>query len=208
MKSLKMDVKKKMHTTEGEKYLEFTEEISQGDFICLVGHSGCGKSTLLRMLAGLTKPDVGKISYGDEIWYEDVSGKNLEPQKRHIAYMFQDFALFPNMSVEENIMFAQSKPDKDTVEELINIFGLNNLEKVKPGKLSGGQKQRVALARALASRPSILLLDEPLSAIDWHMRPALQDEIMKAHKYLGGISIMVTHDQMEANKMGDRIITL
>ena len=178
------------------------------DFICLVGHSGWGKSTLLRMLAGLTKHDKEKIGCGDEVWYDKKSGKNIEPQKRHIADMFQDFALFPNMTVEQNIMFAQTKVDKEMIKELINIFGLNNLEKVRPTKLSGGQKQRVALARALASRPSILLLDEPLSAIDWHMRPALQDEIIKAHKYLGGISIMVTHDQQEANKMGDRIITL
>ena len=151
MKNLELDVKKKMHTTEGERYLEFSDKINQGEFICLVGHSGCGKSTLLRMLAGLTDPDEGNIKYGEDIWFDKKSSKNLEPQKRHIAYMFQDFALFPNMTVEQNIMFAQSTVNKDTVKELINIFGLNNLEKVKPTKLSGGQKQRVALARALAS---------------------------------------------------------
>ena len=113
-----------------------------------------------------------------------------------------------NMTVEENIRFAQKTKDTKNIERLIDIFGLNNLEKVRPTKLSGGQKQRVALARALAMEPSILLLDEPLSAIDWQMREALQDEILKAHKYMGGISIMVTHDREEARKMGDRIICL
>ena len=122
--------------------------------------------------------------------------------------MFQDFALFPNMTVEQNICFAQKKKDLDGVHQLIKIFGLTNLEKAHPYRLSGGQKQRVALARALASSPSILLLDEPLSSIDWQMRESLQDEILKAHQYMGGISIMVTHDQDEAKKMGNRIITL
>ena len=122
--------------------------------------------------------------------------------------MFQDFALFPNMNVEQNIAYAQKDKDMDSVNNLIQIFGLINLEKAFPNRLSGGQKQRVALARALASSPSILLLDEPLSSIDWQMRASLQDEILKAHKYMGGISIMVTHDRDEANKMGDRIISL
>lgn len=142
------------------------------------------------------------------MWFDMKTKKGTKPQKRNIAYMFQDFALFPNMTVEENIRFAQKTKDTKNIERLIDIFGLNNLEKVRPTKLSGGQKQRVALARALAMEPSILLLDEPLSAIDWQMREALQDEILKAHKYMGGISIMVTHDREEARKMGDRIICL
>ncbi len=208
MRTLLLDIKKKMHTTEGERYLNFTEEIKDGEFISLVGHSGCGKSTLLRILAGLINPDEGTVKYGNEMWFDMKTKKGTKPQKRNIAYMFQDFALFPNMTVEENIRFAQKTKDTKNIERLIDIFGLNNLEKVRPTKLSGGQKQRVALARALAMEPSILLLDEPLSAIDWQMREALQDEILKAHKYMGGISIMVTHDREEARKMGDRIICL
>ncbi len=208
MKTLRLDIKKKMHTTEGERYLNFSEEIKNGEFISLVGHSGCGKSTLLRILAGLIKPDAGTVQYGDDIWFDYDSKKNIAPQKRNIAYMFQDFALFPNMNVEKNIEYAQKEKNKDSVNNLIQIFGLTNLEKAYPNRLSGGQKQRVALARALASSPSILLLDEPLSSIDWQMRASLQDEILKAHKYIGGISIMVTHDRDEAKKMGDRILSL
>ena len=208
MKTLILDIKKKMHTTEGERYLNFAEEIKNGEFISLVGHSGCGKSTLLRILAGLIKPDAGTVQYGEDIWFDYDSKKNIAPQKRNIAYMFQDFALFPNMNVEQNIEYAQKEKNKDSVNNLIQIFGLTNLEKAYPNRLSGGQKQRVALARALASSPSILLLDEPLSSIDWQMRASLQDEILKAHQYMGGISIMVTHDREEAKKMGDRILSL
>ena len=155
MNKLTIDVKKLMMTNSGERYLDFKGEINDNEFICLVGYSGCGKTTLLRMLAGLTSPDEGCIKYGDDYWYEHKSKFNLAPQKRHIAYMFQDFALFPNMTVYQNIVFAQSETNHDKIKELINIFGLNNLEKVRPARLSGGQKQRVALARALASQPRI-----------------------------------------------------
>ena len=208
MKTLSLDIKKKMYTTEGERFLCFSEDIHHGEFISLVGHSGCGKSTLLRILAGLLKPDEGTVKYGNDIWFDLKTKKNIVPQKRNIAYMFQDFALFPNMNVEQNIGFAQKDKNPDAVSDLIKVFGLTNLEKAYPNRLSGGQKQRVALARALASSPSILLLAEPLSSIDWQMRESLQDEIIKAHQFMGGISIMVTHDRDEAQKMGDRIISL
>ncbi len=208
MKSLYIDIKRKMLTTEGERFLIFKDDFKKGEFISLVGQSGSGKSTLLRILAGLVMPDEGMVKYGEDIWFDSKTKKNMPPQKRNIAYMFQDFALFPNMNVEQNISYAQKEKDKEMVKYLIDIFGLHNLEKVHPIKLSGGQKQRVALARALASKPSVLLLDEPLSSIDWQMRESLQDEILKAHKFMDGISIMVTHDKDEAEKMGDRIISL
>ena len=112
-------------TNSGEKYLDFKGEINDNEFICLVGYSGCGKTTLLRMLAGLTNPDEGCIKYGDDYWYEHSSKYNLAPQNRHIAYMFQDFALFPNMTVYQNIVFAQSEKNHDKIMELINIFGLS-----------------------------------------------------------------------------------
>ncbi|WP_321331952.1 ATP-binding cassette domain-containing protein [uncultured Bacteroides sp.] len=206
--SIYIDVKRKMTTSEGDRTLHIEKEISGGEFICLVGHSGSGKTTLLRMLSGLVTPDEGMIRVGSEIWFDSRRKVNFKPQQRSIAYMFQDFALFPNMSVEENICFAQKKRDKTKVNELLNIFGMNGLAKQKPSKLSGGQKQRVALARALASSPSILLLDEPLSAIDQEMRNLLQCEILKAHEYLAATSIMVTHDMHEANHMATEIVKI
>ena len=208
MKSLYIDIKRKMLTTEGERFLIFKDDFKKGEFISLVGQSGSGKSTLLRILAGLIMPDEGLVKYGEDIWFDSKTKKNMPPQKRNIAYMFQDFALFPNMNVEQNISYAQKEKDKEMVKYLIDIFGLHNLEKVHPIKLSGGQKQRVALARALASKPSVLLLDEPLSSIDWHMRESLQDEILKAHTVMDGISIIVTHDKEESEQMRDRLISL
>ncbi len=206
--SIYIDVKRKMTTSEGEKMLHIEREISGGDFICLVGHSGSGKTTLLRMLSGLVTPDEGIIKVGNEMWFDSQRKINSKPQQRSIAYMFQDFALFPNMSVEENICFAQKKRDRAKVNELLGIFDMEGLAKQKPAKLSGGQKQRVALARALASSPKILLLDEPLSSIDQEMRNTLQCEILRAHQYLAATSIMVTHDLHEADRMATEVIKI
>ena len=206
--SIYIDVKRKMITSEGEKMLHIEKEISGGDFICLVGHSGSGKTTLLRMLSGLVTPTEGIIKVGEEVWFDSKRRVNFKPQQRSIAYMFQDFALFPNMSVEENVSFAQKKRDKTKVNELLGIFGMHKLAKQKPAKLSGGQKQRVALARALASSPKILLLDEPLSSIVHEMRERLQCEILRAHEYLAATSIMVTHDMSEAHRMATEIIKI
>jgi len=122
--------------------------------------------------------------------------------------MFQDLALFPNMTVAQNIGYAQRAHNPTHINELLDIFGMKGLATQKPGKLSGGQKQRVALARALASSPQILLLDEPLSSIDQEMREALQSEILKAHEYLNSTSIMVTHDLPEARRMANEIIKI
>jgi len=197
-----------MATSEGERTLHIEKEISGGSFICLVGHSGSGKTTLLRMLAGLTTPDQGIIKVGDEIWFDSQKKINYKPQQRSIGYMFQESTLFPNMTVEENIAFAQKKKDKTKIGELLHIFGMNKLAQQKPLKLSGGQKQRIALARALASCPQILLLDEPLSSIDQEMRDLLQNEILKAHQYLSATSVMVTHDLLEAKRMATEIIKI
>jgi len=206
--SIYIDLKCKMVTSEGERTLHIEKEISGGSFICLVGHSGSGKTTLLRMLAGLTTPDEGIIKIGDEVWFDSQKKINYKPQQRSIGYMFQESALFPNMSVEENIAFAQKKKEKAKIKELLHIFGMDKLAQQKPSKLSGGQKQRVALARALASSPQILLLDEPLSSIDQEMRDLLQNEILKAHQYLSATSIMVTHDLLEAKRMATEIIKI
>ena len=206
--SIYIDVRKEMTTTEGKNMLNIRREISGGDFICLVGHSGSGKTTLLRILSGLLTPDEGVIRVGGNTWFDSTARINLKPQQRSIAYMFQDLALFPNMTVAQNIGYAQRAHNPTHINELLDIFGMKGLATQKPGKLSGGQKQRVALARALASSPQILLLDEPLSSIDQEMREALQSEILKAHEYLNSTSIMVTHDLPEARRMANEIIKI
>ena len=206
--SIYIDVRKEMTTTEGKNMLNIRREISGGDFICLVGHSGSGKTTLLRILSGLLTPDEGVIQVGGKTWFDSTVRINLKPQQRSIAYMFQDLALFPNMTVAQNIGYAQRAHNPTHINELLDIFGMKGLATQKPGKLSGGQKQRVALARALASSPQILLLDEPLSSIDQEMRQALQSEILKAHEYLNSTSIMVTHDLPEARRMANEIIKI
>ena len=206
--SIYIDVRKEMTTTEGKNMLNIRREISGGDFICLVGHSGSGKTTLLRILSGLLTPDEGVIRVGGKTWFDSTARINLKPQQRSIAYMFQDLALFPNMTVAQNISYAQRAHNPTHINELLDIFGMKGLATQKPGKLSGGQKQRVALARALASSPQILLLDEPLSSIDQEMREALQSEILKAHEYLNSTSIMVTHDLPEARRMANEIIKI
>lgn len=206
--SIYIDVRKEMTTTEGKNMLNIRREISGGDFICLVGHSGSGKTTLLRILSGLLTPDEGVIRVGGTTWFDSTARINLKPQQRSIAYMFQDLALFPNMTVAQNIGYAQRAHNPSHINELLDIFGMKGLATQKPGKLSGGQKQRVALARALASSPQILLLDEPLSSIDQEMREALQSEILKAHEYLNSTSIMVTHDLPEARRMANEIIKI
>ncbi len=206
--SIYIDVRKEMTTTEGKNMLNIRREISGGDFICLVGHSGSGKTTLLRILSGLLTPDEGVIRVGGKTWFDSTARINLKPQQRSIAYMFQDLALFPNMTVAQNIGYAQRAHNPTHINELLDIFGMKGLATQKPGKLSGGQKQRVALARALASCPQILLLDEPLSSIDQEMRQALQSEILKAHEYLNSTSIMVTHDLPEARRMANEIIKI
>lgn len=197
-----------MTTPDGEKTLDVSTVLDGGKFISLVGHSGSGKSTLLRMLAGLTTPEEGLIKADEDVWFDSSQKINVAPQKRNIGYMFQDLALFPNMNIEENIRFAQREKNIDAVNELLEIFGLKNMAWQNINKLSGGQKQRVALARALASNPRLLMLDEPLSAVDEDMRATLQGEILKAHKYFGSTTIMVTHNMREARKMSDQIIRI
>lgn len=201
-------VRKQMHTASGPMDLVAETTVEMGKLAALFGDSGAGKTTLLRMLAGVTNPDEGKICFGGVIWFDSEKKINVPPQQRNISLMFQDFALFPNMTVEENISFAQPKSKPTEVEDLLYLFGLAELRKRKPSGLSGGQKQRVALARALARRPQMLLLDEPLSSLDAEMRLLLQDEIEKVHRQWGITTIMVTHDLNEVFRLASHVIHL
>ena len=183
-------------------------EIAENELLCLFGHSGAGKTTLLRILAGLFNPDRGFISFNGQVWYDSAKKINLSPQQRNVGYMFQDYALFPNMTVRKNIEFAQKTKNAEEVDTLLSHFGLEALQKQYPAKLSGGQKQRVALARALAAKPNLLLLDEPLSALDYEMRLNLQEEILKAHELLNSVTLLVSHDKDEVSKLATSVILL
>ena len=206
---INFSLQKTLHTAEGEMQLNVTASIESGKFISLYGASGTGKTSILRMLAGFMKPDDGFIKVNDAIWF-DASGKsNVEPQQRKIGFVFQDYALFPNMNVRENIAFALSKNEsKNIVDELLDVTGLSNLAARKIQALSGGQQQRVALARAIAKKPSILLLDEPLSAIDNAMRLQLQDTLRAIHQRYALTTILVSHNANEIIRLSDVVIHL
>jgi molybdate transport system ATP-binding protein len=175
-------------------------------FMALFGPSGAGKSTLLRMIAGLTAPDNGVISMDGEIWFDSTSKINVPAQKRRVGLVFQDYALFPAMTVEKNLAYGIRGPsDKSRMHDLIDAFDLKRLCKRYPDTLSGGQKQRVALARSLVNRPHILLLDEPLSALDPEMRCTLQDELARVYRAMPVITLLVSHDMGEIFKLASHM---
>ena len=182
--------------------------ISKGEFVTLLGPSGCGKSTLLRCIAGLTPVDDGKILLDGQ----DIVP--LSPQKRDIGMVFQSYALFPNMSVEQNVAFGlrmqkvSANESQKRVADVLQMVELNEFAKRYPHQLSGGQCQRVALARSLVTRPRLLLLDEPLSALDARIRKHLREQIRTIQRELGLTTIFVTHDQEEALVMSDRIFLM
>jgi molybdate transport system ATP-binding protein len=205
---IQIDVERKMLTTDGIRKLEVCVEIPQNELVCLFGRSGAGKTTLLRMVSGLFKPDKGIIRIGDRTVFDSSRKINLSPQKRNVGYMFQDFALFPNMSVEENIRFAQGEKDNKVVESILETFQLIRLRKQSTLKLSGGQKQRVALARAFARKPEVMLLDEPLSSVDMELRLSLQNEILESHQLFKSTTIMVSHDKDEIKRLATRVMRI
>jgi molybdate transport system ATP-binding protein len=168
-----------------------------------------GKTTLLRCLAGLEQPEQGRIVVSGEPWLDTAKRINQPAQQRHVGYVFQDYALFPNMSIRGNLEFALRKgTSKKRVDELLELMELGELQHYKPEALSGGQKQRVALARALASEPRLLLLDEPLSALDQSIRSRLQDEILRLQRHFGITAIIVSHDVGEVYKLASRVMVM
>lgn len=203
-----IDVEKMMLTANGPMKLSVQVSIQTGELVALFGQSGAGKTTLLKILAGLLTPDKGMIRFGNTVWFDSDKQINITPQKRNISLMFQDYALFPNMTVEQNIQFAQPRKNHTLVNEWLDMLGLTELRNRKPDGLSGGQKQRVALARALARKPQLLLLDEPLSALDAEMRNALQDEIARVQQISGITAIMVSHDLNEVFRLATHVLCI
>ena len=195
--------------TEGEAVLDnISLEISKGEFITLLGSSGCGKTTTLRIIAGLEQPDAGSV------WLDGREVTGLEPNQRDVNTVFQNYALFPHMNVAENIGYGlklKKVPKSEIrkkVSQMLELVQLEGYEKRKPSELSGGQKQRVAIARALVNNPKVLLLDEPLGALDLQLRRAMQIELKHLQKKLGITFIYITHDQEEAINISDRIAVM
>ncbi len=200
---------KKLNSPSGQMKLELDLTFEAGTFLSVYGKSGAGKTSILRILAGLLNADAGRIAVNNNLWLETSKGINLKSQKRKVGFLFQDYALFPNMSVEENLRFALEKNgDPKIVSDLIALTELGDLRQHKPTTLSGGQQQRVALARALVRQPELLMLDEPLSALDQEMRVKLQDYILEAHRTWNLTTIMISHDISEIFKMSDQVLML
>ena len=200
---ISLNIKKELHGSNGVMNLDINLSLQNGEFIALSGVSGSGKTTLLRVLAGLEEA-FGEIIVDGEIWLNEKLKKPI--QKRDIGFVFQDYALFENLSVIDNLLYV--KKDKDLAKQLLSLTDLYELKNRYPNSLSGGQKQRVSLCRALMKRPKILLMDEPLSALDSHMRLKLQDEILTLHKEFKTTTIMVSHDPSEMYKLASRVLVL
>lgn len=206
---MQIQVKKELSGANGPFRLSLNTEVREGEFLTLYGPSGVGKTSVLRMISGLMKPDEGSISVNGELWFDSSQGIHLKTRLRSIGMVFQEYSLFPNMTVKGNLLFALPKKENESwVEEMLEMVGLTSLQDKKPGMLSGGQKQRVALARALVRKPQLLLLDEPLSALDTVMRNKLQDDILRLHGELGLTTVLISHDYHEVMKMSDRVLVI
>lgn len=197
---IRINLKKKM------KYfdIDISFECPESRMLVMIGPSGGGKTTIIRMLAGLEQPDEGSIIYNNDIWFDSSTGKEIPPQKRKLGYVFQDYTLFPHLTLFENASFAVK--NKSEVEELFEIFRISHLRGRKPDKVSGGERQRCAICQALARHPKILLLDEPFSALDAITRRGLREELRNMKGKFDFPVIYVTHDINEALYLADEII--
>ncbi|WP_291950090.1 ATP-binding cassette domain-containing protein [Campylobacter sp.] len=200
---LKIDICKIFKNKNQEFKLQAKFDIQQGEFLAIFGKSGSGKTTLLRIIAGFEKAE-GSCEFDKQIFFN--ANYFLSIQKRNIGFLFQDYALFENMNVEQNLLYA--KNDKQTAYELLELLNLSSYKKSSILELSGGQKQRVALARSLMRKPKLLLLDEPLSALDNEMKIILQDYLLKIHKNYNITTILISHDVSEVYKLANKVIVL
>lgn len=206
---IKIRIRKKLNMADGVTDLIVDTELSLQNITALYGPSGAGKTTLLKIIAGLIDPEDGFIEVNGEVWLDTSKKINLPPQKRNIGFVFQDYALFPNMTVKQNLLYAAGKnADETLISHLLNLTGLSTFANHKPETLSGGQKQRAALARALVRKPSLLLLDEPLSALDNETRIQLQQELLQLHSEYHFNALLVSHDVAEVYRLASHVLSI
>ncbi|MDQ2083781.1 ATP-binding cassette domain-containing protein [Xanthobacteraceae bacterium Astr-EGSB] len=193
----------------GRFALDLAVGIERGSIVAIVGPSGAGKTTFLRLIAGLARPDAGRLCVDGEVWCDTGARLHLPTQRRRLGFVFQDYALFPNMTVRGNVEYALGRSaSRGAADDLLGLVALERLQNAYPDRLSGGQKQRLALIRALARRPWLLLLDEPLSALDPVMRRQLQGELKRLHATFGTTTLIVSHDTSEILRLADRVLRL
>lgn len=204
---LEVNIRKKL-----KEFILQAEFMLHDGVLGLMGSSGSGKSMLLKCLAGIETPDCGRIVLNGRVLFDSTEKINLPPQQRRIGYLFQNYALFPNMSVAENIMCGprakglNHEQSQAIVQAMVNKFQLQGLEARYPRQLSGGQKQRTALARLLAVEPEVILLDEPFSALDAQLKEKLQEQLQQLLQEYGGISVLVSHDRKEIERLSDSVL--
>ncbi|MFK7796928.1 MAG: ATP-binding cassette domain-containing protein [Aureispira sp.] len=197
---------KQLHTAQGWQDWEVSGQLPKGAILGVYGASGAGKTTFLRLLAGLDKAQDGYLKVGTPYWYDARQKLHWSPQKRKVGFVFQDYALFPNMTVQAHLEFATA--NQSLIQQLLEATGLSNLKKQYPAQLSGGQQQRLALARALALEPALLLLDEPLSALDGAMRQQLQGLLAELHQTWQCTTVLVSHNVDELLKLADYLLVI
>lgn len=202
---IEIDIKKSFKHKKENIDFHFKTNLEENSINAIFGQSGTGKTTFLRLISGLETPESGHIKVGESTWFNSQNNINLIPQKRDVGFVFQDYALFPNMSVIENLRFAQKEKDEDFLKELLEIVELTKFKNSLPSALSGGQKQRTALARAVAKKPKLFLLDEALSALDSTMRQQLQNDIKKIHEAFKMTTLIISHDIAEVYKLASHV---
>jgi molybdate transport system ATP-binding protein len=206
---IKVKAKKKLMTAEGPLDLDIDFKVQEAEFVTLFGESGGGKTTTLRMIAGLTPPDEGYIEVDGKVWFDSTKKIDLPANRRHVGFVFQEYSLFPNMTVRQNLEYAlENRRDKGSIDDFLSLVHLSELQDCRPHQLSGGQKQRIALVRALLRKPKVYLLDEPLAAVDLAMRLKLQDEILALYRKAGIATIFVSHDLPEVFKLAGKVLVL
>jgi molybdate transport system ATP-binding protein len=209
---LKVDIRKRLESDKGGAFNLDVRFITDNGITILFGPSGSGKTTTLRAIAGIIKPDEGSIKVGDKTFFDSATGIDISIQKRRVGYVFQDYALFPHLTAEQNVSYGIKNHSKSQRSEearsMLALFKIDHIRQRYPGNMSGGEQQRVALARALASEPSVVLLDEPLSAVDVETRSGLLDEIAMAQARAGIPFVYVTHNTAEAIRLGSQVVIL